>query len=106
MARVAITAPSSAKQGEVIEIKALAAHVMENGFRRTQEGALIPRDIITQFVCTYNGVEVFRAELHPAMAANPLIAFTTVATESGTLEFKWTGDNGYAVAQSAAISVT
>ena len=106
MARVAITAPSSAKQGEVIEIKALAAHVMENGFRRTQEGALIPRDIITQFVCSYNGVEIFRAELHPAMAANPLIAFTTVATESGTLEFKWIGDNGYAVTESKAISVT
>ena len=31
------------------------------------------------------------------MAANPLLTFTTVATESGTLEFKWTGDNGYAV---------
>ena len=106
MARVAITAPSSAKQGEVIEIKTLAAHVMENGFRRTQEGALIPRDIITQFVCTYNGVEIFRAELHPAMAANPLIAFTTVATESGTLEFKWTGDNGYAETQSASLSVS
>jgi sulfur-oxidizing protein SoxZ len=105
MARVAITAPSSAKKGEIIEIKTLAAHVMENGFRRTQEGALIPRDIITQFACTYNGVEVFRAELHPAMAANPLIAFTTVATESGTLEFKWTGDNGYAATQSATISV-
>ena len=106
MARVAVTVPSSAKRGEVIEIKTLAAHVMENGFRRTQEGALIPRDIITQFVCTYNGVEIFRAELHPAMAANPLIAFTTVATESGTLEFKWTGDNGYAATQSASITVT
>jgi sulfur-oxidizing protein SoxZ len=106
MARVAITAPSSAKKGEIIEIKTLAAHVMENGFRRTQEGALIPRDIITQFACSYNGVEVFRAELHPAMAANPLIAFSTVATESGTLEFKWTGDNGYAATQSASLTVT
>ena len=106
MARVAITAPSSAKKGEIIEIKTLAAHVMENGFRRTQEGALIPRDIITQFACSYNGVEIFRAELYPAMAANPLIAFTTVATESGTLEFKWTGDNGYAATQSASITVT
>jgi sulfur-oxidizing protein SoxZ len=105
MARVSITAPSSAKKGEIIEIKTLAAHVMENGFRRTQEGVLIPRDIITQFVCSYNGVEIFRAELHPAMAANPLIAFTTIATESGTLEFRWIGDNGYAVTQSAAIRV-
>ena len=75
---------------------------METGFRRTQTGELIPRDIITQLVCTYNGVEVFRAELHPAMAANPLLAFTTVATESGTLEFRWTGDNGYTATQSAS----
>jgi hypothetical protein len=28
-----------------------------------------------------------------------------VASESGTLEFKWTGDNGYAVTESAKISV-
>ena len=105
MARVVINAPKSAKRGEVIEIKTLAGHAMETGFRRTQTGELIARDIITRLVCTYNGVEVFRAELHPAMAANPLLAFTTVATESGTLEFKWTGDNGYSATQSATISV-
>jgi sulfur-oxidizing protein SoxZ len=105
MARVAVTVPASAKRGEVIEIKTLAEHAMENGFRRTQNGELIARDIITQFTCSYNGVEVFRAELHPAVAANPLIAFTTVATESGTLEFKWTGDNGYVATHSAKITV-
>ena len=105
MARVVINAPKSAKRGEVIEIKTLAGHAMETGFRRTQTGELIPRDIISRLVCTYNGVEVFRAELHPAMAANPLLAFTTVATESGTLEFKWAGDNGYAVTQSVSITV-
>ena len=64
--RVAITMPKSARRGEVIEIRTLASHVMETGFRRTQLGELVPRDIITQFVCTYNGVEVFRCELHPA----------------------------------------
>jgi sulfur-oxidizing protein SoxZ len=105
MARVSVTVPSSAKRGEVIEIKTLAAHVMENGFRHKQTGEPIPRDIITQFVCIYNGVEVFRAELHPAMAANPLLVFNTVATESGTLEFKWLGDNDYAATQSASITV-
>ena len=106
MARVAVTVPASAKRGEIIEIKTLAAHVMETGFRRTQTGELVPRDIITQLVCTYNGVEVFRAELHPAMAANPLLTFTTVAAESGTLEFKWTGDNGYSATQSVTLTVT
>jgi sulfur-oxidizing protein SoxZ len=105
MARVAVTVPPSARRGEIIEIKTLAQHVMETGFRRTQTGELLPRDIITQFVCRYNGVEVFRAELHPAMAANPLIAFTTVATESGTLEFTWTGDNGYLATYKAELKV-
>ena len=105
MARAIVKVPSQAKKGEIIEVRTLASHTMETGFRHSDTGKLIPRDIITRFVCTYNGVEVFSADLHPAMAANPLITFTTVATESGTLEFKWSGDNGYAVTESAKISV-
>jgi sulfur-oxidizing protein SoxZ len=105
MARVVVNVPAEAKRGEVLEIRTLAEHPMETGFRRTQLGELIPRDIIRSLVCTYNGVEVFRAELHPAIAVNPLIAFTTVATETGTLEFRWSGDNGYSASHSAAIKV-
>ena len=105
MARVVVSLPPKAKRGEIIEIKTLAGHDMETGYRRTQLGELVPRDIIRQFVCAYNGVEIFRAELHPAIAANPLIVFTTVATESGTLEFRWSGDNGFSATQSAAITV-
>lgn len=104
-AAVRVSVPAQAKRGEVIEIRTLAGHAMETGFRRTQLGEVIPRDIIRQFVCTYNGVEIFRADLHPAIAANPLIAFTTVATESGTIQFRWTGDNGFSVTETASISV-
>jgi sulfur-oxidizing protein SoxZ len=106
MARVVVNVPASAKRGEVVEIKTLAGHPMETGFRHTQTGELIPRDIIRTLVCLYNGAEVFRAELHPAMAANPLITFTTVATESGKLEFRWSGDNGFAATETASITVT
>ena len=105
MARVVVTLPATAKRGEVIEIRTLAGHQMETGFRHTELGVRIARDIITRFTCTYNGEEVFRADLHPALAANPLITFHTVATESGTLEFRWTGDNGYAAAHTAKITV-
>jgi sulfur-oxidizing protein SoxZ len=105
MSRVIVNVPSTAKRGEVIEIRTLAGHDMETGFRRTQLGELVPRNIITRFTCSYNGVEVFRADLHPAIAANPLLTFTTVATESGTLEFRWSGDNNFSVTQTAAISV-
>jgi sulfur-oxidizing protein SoxZ len=105
MARAIVNLPKQAKRGEVIEIKTLAQHPMETGFRRTQYGEAIPRDIIRTFVCAYNGAEVFRAELHAAISANPLITFTTVATESGTLEFTWSGDKGYKVTETARITV-
>ena len=105
MASALINVPARAKRGEVVEIKTLISHVMETGYRRTQLGVAIPRDIVTRFVCTYNGTEVFRAELHPAVAANPFIAFSTVAVESGTLTFQWTGDNGFSVTESARITV-
>ena len=105
MASVLINVPARAKRGEIIEIKTLVSHVMETGFRRTQLGAVIPRDIIKLFVCTYNGTEIFRADLHPAIAANPFIVFTTVATESGTIAFQWTGDHGFSATESAAITV-
>jgi sulfur-oxidizing protein SoxZ len=105
VASALINVPTRARRGEVIEIKTLISHPMETGYRRTQIGALVPRDIIRLFVCTYNGTEVFRAELHPAIAANPFIAFSTVAVESGTLAFQWTGDRGFSQTESVAITV-
>jgi len=105
MASVLINVPARARRGEVIQIKTLISHGMETGFRRTTLGEVIPRDILNQFRCTYNGVEVFRAEIHPAIAANPFFAFTTVATESGTIEFQWIGDNGFVQTAKAEIQV-
>ena len=97
-----IKVPKEAKKGEVIEIKTLVQHVMETGYRRDANGAVIPRDIIERFVCTYNGEEIFRADLFPAIAANPYIAFTTVATESGTITFSWTDGRGETSAEPAS----
>jgi sulfur-oxidizing protein SoxZ len=105
VANALVNVPTRARRGEVIEIKTLISHPMETGYRRTQVGTPIPRDIIRLFVCTYNGTEVFRAELHPAIAANPFLVFSTVATESGTLAFRWTGDNGFSATESVTISV-
>ena len=105
MARALINVPPKAKRGEVIEIKTLISHLMETGFRRDNVGKPIPRNIITQFTCTYNGEEIFRADLYPAIAANPFITFSTVAIESGTIAFEWTGDNGFHETASAKITV-
>jgi sulfur-oxidizing protein SoxZ len=105
MARVLINLPSHAKPGEIIEIKTLIAHPMETGYRLDSTGAAIPRDIINHFVCIYNGDEIFRAELFPAIAANPFIAFFTTATESGELVFSWTDDHGQTQTEVRQITV-
>lgn len=104
-ARVLVNVPPKARRGEVIQVKTLIAHVMEPGFRASHNGRLLPRDIITLMTCIYNGEEIFRADFSPAVAANPFVTFYTTATESGTLDFKWTGDNGFSVTASAAITV-
>jgi sulfur-oxidizing protein SoxZ len=103
--RALINVPAKARRGEIIEIKTLIAHPMETGFRVGLNGALIPRDIITNFVCTYNGEEIFRAEGSPAIAANPFLTFFTTATATGTIAFNWTGDDGFSATESAPITV-
>ena len=104
--RTSITVPSTAQKGAIIEIRAIAQHDMESGFRYTEGGKLIPRDIIRVFTCTYNNVEVFKADFYPGIGANPLIIFTTIATESGTIECRWVGDDGYESFSQARITVS
>lgn len=106
MARALINVPATAKRGDVIEIKALISHPMETGFRTGADGALVPRDIIQHFTCTYNGEEIFAAELFPAVAANPFFAFTAVARESGVLTFRWADDRGQVQEETATITVS
>ena len=105
MANTRIDVPATAKRGEIIEIRTLVSHSMETGYRRDYLGKPLARNIITLFVCTYNGVEVCRARLHPSVSANPYLAFSIVATESGTIVFNWSGDNGFTATDSATITV-
>ena len=81
------------------------ASTLQTFAKHYETGAPIPRDIINLFVCTYNGTEIFRADLHQAISANPFITFFTVAMESGTLEFRWTDDNGQVETASKTITV-
>ena len=104
--RTGITMPSQAKKDSTIEIRAIAQHDMETGYRYSEDGKQIPRDLIRFFTCQYNGEEVFRADFYPGIGANPLIIFTTVAVASGTLVFKWVGDNGYEAVNQAQITVS
>ena len=103
--RAVVTFSPTVKRGEVFSIRAIVQHEMESGFRHTEQGALIPRDIIREFFCTYNGREVFRAELFPGTGSNPLFIFDAKADTSGTIECKWIGDNNYLTVVKQPITV-
>jgi sulfur-oxidizing protein SoxZ len=105
MARTLIHAPATARKGEVVEIRTLIAHPMETGYRAGSDGRTLPRDIIRRFSCRYNNELVFSAELYPAIAANPYLAFHLVASASGTIILSWEGDNGFAQTESVNIAV-
>ena len=106
MARTLITAPKTARRGEVIALRVLIAHPMETGYRPGADGQVLARDLLRRFTCRYDGELVFAADLYAAVAANPYLAFTTVATRSGTLSFTWEGDKGFAQTESVALTVT
>ena len=106
MARTLINAPASARRGEVIEIRATIAHPMETGFRPGEDGKIVPRNIIQRFSCRYNGEVVFSAELFSAVTANPYLAFSLVATDSGTLALTWEGDGGFSQTENVALAVS
>lgn len=95
-ARALIRLPERARRGEVIAIQAALQHPMETGHRPGPDGKVLPRDIVRHFELHYDGEVVFAAELYPAVAANPYLAFTTVATRSADLVFRWRGDRGFA----------
>lgn len=106
MARTLIRLPQDARRGDVVEISCLIAHPMETGYRPDAEGRLLPRDILRRFTCHWGDELVFSAELHPAISANPYLAFTVVASETATLRLRWTGDNGFDQTETATLTVS
>ena len=104
-ARTLIQVPANARRGDVVEVRATIAHPMETGYRPGADGRVLPRDIIRRFSCRYDGEVVFSAELFPAIAANPYVFFHVLATQTGTLEFEWQGDNGFAQVERRTLQV-
>ncbi len=95
----------AAKAGDVIEIKTLITHVMETGLRKGSDGKLIPRNIINTFTATFDGKEVFKADLSSGVSANPYIAFQMKVPGPGDLEMTWIDDKGGKVVEKVPVTV-
>ena len=91
-------------EGDVVEVKILISHVMETGFRKDQEGGLIPAHFI-QFVtvttrgapcCLHNGVRRFRP--------TRILSFKFRGGRKGeTLTVAWTDNAGDSRSDEAVI---
>jgi len=95
----------SINAGEVIEIKTLATHFMETGNRKDAAGNKIPRDIIHTFTATFEGQDVFSAELGSGIAANPYIAFFMKVPGPGVLTLTWLEDAGTTTVEKVTLNV-
>jgi sulfur-oxidizing protein SoxZ len=104
VARVQV--PSEVKKGELIPVRIAIQHPMETGFRFDHMGRAIPKNVVNSLVCTYNGAEVFRAEMGSGISANPYLQFYTRAVESGELVFDWVDDAGQRGTERVPIRVT
>lgn len=101
-----IKVPTTVRAGEPFEVKVIASHPMESGQRKDEaSGAKIPRKILNTFVCTLDGAEILRVDLHPAVSANPYFSFYATADRSGEMVFEWIDDDGTVTRASAAIEV-
>jgi sulfur-oxidizing protein SoxZ len=105
MARALIRVPPLARPGEVVEIRVLLQHPMETGFRPGVDGTVQPRDIVTRVEAHFEGERVFAADLFPAIAANPYIAFPLRVNAAGSLVVTFQGDNGFTHRETAAIRI-
>jgi sulfur-oxidizing protein SoxZ len=94
MATPRIKIPDSAMVGDVIEVETLILHAMESGQCKDPDGKAIRRNIINAFAAKFAGIEVFTAEMHPGISANPYLSFFMKVPGPGEFEFTWVEDGG------------
>ncbi|HSF65722.1 MAG TPA: thiosulfate oxidation carrier protein SoxY [Paracoccaceae bacterium] len=84
-----ISVPEAAVRGEVFAVRGIISHPMETGMRYSPTHEMIRQRIVSRFGCLYNGQEIFRARLYPAIATNPYFVIHARAQDSGTITLTW-----------------
>lgn len=103
--RPRVKVPKSASAGDVITIKCLISHKMESGQRKDKDGNKIPRSIINNFTCAFNGETVIDVKMEPAISTNPYFEFDAKVPEAGEFTFVWNDDDGSVYEETKAISI-
>jgi sulfur-oxidizing protein SoxZ len=104
--RALVQVPKAVRRGEVFEVRTTLAHPMETGYRRDSGRPHAAARHRAHAGGAARRRAVFAADLHPAIAANPFVAFTLVAHAGGPLEIRWVGDNGFVHTETVTLVVT
>lgn len=84
-----ISVPKAAVKGEVFAVRGIISHPMETGMRYSPTHEMIRQRIVSRFSCLYNGQEIFRARLYPAISTNPYFVIHARAQDSGMIMLTW-----------------
>lgn len=94
MADARVQVPAAVRPGQPFEVKIIIRHSMETGFRLTDDGVKVPRNLVRELLCRLNGEPVFRAEPGSGISANPMFGFWLTVRGPGELVFDWVDDAG------------
>src|SRR4030095_2338628 len=100
-----INIPAKTARNKPCDVRLQIRHPMETGYRTDDTGKAIPRNVVRNVTCRYNGDLVFAAQLSSGIAANPYIRFFVTARASGDLVFEWVDDVGVRGSERAAVVV-
>ncbi len=103
--RLHVKVPRTATKGEVVRVMTKLNHAMESGWRKKLDGQVVPKALAGEFVCLFNGHEVFRADLESGTASDPYLSFYVRVEESGVFRFLWSGEGDGSFEKEAAIRV-
>ena len=98
--------PERASVGERIDVRTLARHPMETGYRIDTRGERVPRNIIDRFRCSLGDETIVEADLRPAIAADPYLTFAFRARRGGAVRLEWHEDRGDTLVEERGLQVT
>jgi sulfur-oxidizing protein SoxZ len=82
-------------KGDVVDIKVLMAHPMENGQRKDAAGSVIPQNFIQQFWVDVGGRSVIQGQTGVSISRNPVFGFKVKGAKLGDkVVIKWRDSKG------------
>ena len=102
---VRLALPGDARAGSVVSLRLLLQHPMETGYRIGEDGARIPRHILTTLRVSYGNREIAALTLRPAIAANPYFALSFIADQTGPVTLEVEDDRGAKLTESRMLTV-